>query len=42
MYTVFVAWVYGVTFASLLGYVGWVLSRLRRLEQEQRELEGDA
>lgn len=35
MYTVFVAWVYGVTFLSILGYVGWILARLNRLEKEQ-------
>lgn len=30
MYTAFVAWVYGVTFLSLIGYVAWMFARLRR------------
>ena len=33
MYSVFVAWVYGVTFLALLLYVGWLLWRL---SQEDR------
>lgn len=37
MYTTFVAWVYGVTFVSLIGYVGWLVSRLKRLEEENEE-----
>ena len=37
MYTTFVAWVYGVTFVSLIGYVGWLLSRLRQLGPEQED-----
>lgn len=35
MYTVFVAWVYGVTFIGILGYIGWILSRLKRVEEER-------
>lgn len=37
MYTAFVAWVYGVTFAGLVGYVAWILARLRRVEAETGE-----
>ncbi|CAM2917688.1 hypothetical protein [Deinococcus radiodurans] len=39
MYTTFVAWVYGVTFVSLFGYVGWMLARLKRLEAGRLEQE---
>ena len=35
MYTAFVAWVYGVTFVSLAGYIGWILTRLKRVEEEE-------
>lgn len=35
MYTVFVAWVYGVTFVSIFGYIGWILVRLKRVEEQR-------
>ena len=35
MYTAFVAWVYGVTFLSLLGYIGWIVARLRTVEDPE-------
>lgn len=37
MYNTFVAWVYGVTFAGLFGYVAWILARLRRVEEDTVE-----
>lgn len=39
MYITFVAWVYGVTFLSLIGYLGWLLARLKRLAADRPEQE---